>query len=383
MERILSFSTRLALLPEDGLILCALSGGRDSVALLHFLKAHGCSVAAAHFDHRLRENSAADADFCRRLCAEWGVPFYQGEGDVAKQPGNTEANARAARYAFLERVAAEIGAAAIATAHNADDNLETVLLHLTRGCGLNGLTGIQPRRGLLIRPMLKTPRAAIDAYVEEFHLPFVEDETNADDKFSRNRLRHQVLPVLKTINPRVVEVAGTMTDTLREDHRFLEENRPRPKPDPTPITYPPLSEMTLTGDGRYTTPLWTLELRHTPSAPNQSPTPNAFFLHLGDTRPFPQPPGDAIPPTAAPTLFLRPRRPGDAVHPPFRTGKSVKKWMNELKIPQNEREITPVLTDGKHILSVAGIGPNKAFLAHPGQESIFVRWTKKREETDR
>lgn len=365
MERILSFSEELGLLPKDGLILCALSGGRDSVALLHFLKEHGYSVAAAHFDHRLRKASAADGDFCEKLCAEWNIPFYRGEGDVGSLPGNTEANARAARYAFLEQTAKEVGAAAVATAHNADDNLETVLLHLTRGCGLNGLTGIRPKRGVLVRPMLKTPRAAIDAYVEKFSLPFVEDETNADVNFSRNKIRHQVLPVLKTINPKVVEVSSFMTDTLGEDYRFLEEARPRPKPDATPAAYPPLTETALPLEGQFTTPLWSLTLRHTVSAPSSPPTPTAFYLRF---------------PLASPSLTLRSRRPGDGIRPPFRTGKSVKKWMNELKVPQNEREVTPVLTDGKHILSVAGIGPNEDFLALPGQESIFVQWTKKREE---
>lgn len=365
MERILSFSQELGLLPKDGLILCALSGGRDSVALLHFLKEHGYHVAAAHFDHRLRETSAADGDFCEKLCGEWEIPFYRGEGDVGSLPGNTEANARAARYAFLEQTATEVGAAVVATAHNADDNLETVLLHLTRGCGLNGLTGIRPRRGILVRPMLKTPRAAIDAYVETFRLPFVEDETNGDTKFSRNKIRHQVIPVLKTINPKVVEVSSFMTDTLGEDYRFLEEARPRPEPDVSPAAYPPLTETTLPLEGQFTTPLWSLTLRHTVSAPSSPPTPTAFYLR------FPLP---------SPSLTLRSRRPGDAIRPPFRTGKSVKKWLNELKVPQNEREVTPVLTDGKHILSVAGIGPNQEFLALPGQESIFVQWTKKRGE---
>lgn len=367
MERILSFSEKWSLLPKDGLILCALSGGRDSVALLHFLKEHGFTVAAAHFDHRLRPESAADAAFCQKLCEEWSVPFYQGEGDVAGMRGNTEANARAARYAFLEETARRLGAARLATAHNADDNLETILLHLTRGCGLNGLTGIQPRRGSLIRPMLRTPRAAVDAYVKERGLPYVEDATNADLRFSRNRLRQQVLPVLKSINPKVVEVSSFMAETLQEDYQYLEANRPRPKPSPKPAVYPPLTPREIPSEGTVDTPLWRLTLRHTPSAPPLPPTPTAFFLRL----PFPDRP-----------LFLRSRRPGDAIHPPFRTGKTVKKWFNELGVPVGEREATAILTDGENLLSVAGIGPNRAFLAEPGQESIFVQWTKKREEPD-
>ena len=123
-------------------------------------------------------------------------------------PAMWRPTARAARYAFLEKTAAQTGAAVIATAHNADDNLETVLLHLARGCGLNGLTGIRPRWGIVVRPMLKVPRSAVDAYVEALALPYVEDATNADTAYARNRLRHQVLPVLRSINPKVAEAAG-------------------------------------------------------------------------------------------------------------------------------------------------------------------------------
>lgn len=362
MERILRFSREMDLLPQDGLILCALSGGRDSVALLHFLKEHGCSVAAAHFDHRLRPDSAADAAFCRELCAAWQVPFYSGAGDVAALPGNTEANARAARYAFLEETAERTGAAVIATAHNADDNLETVLLHLTRGCGLNGLTGIHPRLGNVVRPMLKTPRAAVDAYVEEFCLPFREDATNADVTYARNRLRHQVLPVLRSLNPRVAEAAGRMTDALRRDQAFLTAHRPAAG---EPPAYPPLETLALAGEGRYDTPLWTLTLERVAQTPDTPPTADAFYLR--------EPEG---------TLYLRARQTGDRLRPPFRTGKTVKKWLNELGVPVGEREATPVLVCGGEVLSVAGVGPNEGCLAQPGREGLFVQWTKKREEPE-
>lgn len=360
MERILRFSREMDLLPRDGLILCALSGGRDSVALLHFLKERGFSVAAAHFDHRLRPGSADDAVFCRRLCQAWQVPFYGGAGDVAAMAGNTEANARAARYAFLRETAAAAGAAVIATAHNADDNLETVLLHLTRGCGLNGLTGIRPRWGEVVRPMLKTPRAAVDAYVEAFSLPFREDETNGDVSFARNRLRHQVVPVLRALNPRVAEAAGRMTDSLRADQAFLTAHRPAAPP---PAAYPPLEPMELRGEGPWETPLWTLALGRVEAVPDAPPTADVFFLREPDG-----------------PLALRAREKGDRLHPPFRTGKTVKKWLNELAVPVGQREVTPVLTGGREVLSVAGIGPDRRFLARPGERGLLVRWTKKREE---
>ena len=366
MDRILSFSEREGLLSPGGLILCALSGGRDSVALLHFLKDHGFAVAAAHFDHHLRPDSADHATFCRDLCREWNVPFTQGEGLVGDLPGNVEANARAARYAFLEETAERTGAAVIATAHNADDNLETILLHLTRGCGLNGLTGIQPRRGKVVRPMLQVPRAVIDGYIKEHRLPFVEDSTNADTAFARNRIRHQVVPVLRSLNPRVAEVSSFMAETLREDFQFLQDHggRSAPRAAAGAVVYPPLEETELPLEGEWSSPLWSLTTRLTACAPDVPPTPNAFFLHLPRR------------------LVLRARETGDNLHPPFRTGKTVKKWLNELHIPVGEREATPVLTDGAAVLAVAGIGPSRDWLAQPGQKSLFVQWTKKREEPD-
>lgn len=353
MEHILPFAQEHDLLPREGLILCAVSGGADSVALLHFLKSQGFRVACAHFDHHLRPTSGRDRDFVEGLCRDWGIDFYLGEGDIAALPGNVEDNARRARYDFLERTAQAIGAIRIATAHNANDNLETVLLHMTRGCGLQGLTGIQPRRGKLARPMLHTTRPAIEAYIKEQGLDFVTDETNADDTYARNRLRHQVIPVLETINPRAVEAAIRMTDRLREDLAQLGPWTPPVEEEPLPTLEP---RAVTVGEG-VDTPLWTLKTERA-VCPDTPPTPNAFYLKpLGP-------------------LALRSRQTGDFLHPPFRTGKTVKKWMIEMKVPKGVREATPVLTAGSTLVSVAGIGPQKDCLASPGDEAIFVTWTK-------
>lgn len=353
MEHILPFAQTYDMLPRQGLILCALSGGGDSVALLHFLKSQGFQVAAAHFDHHLRPTSGDDARLAQALCRELEVPFYLGEGKVGEMPGNTEANARTARYDFLERTAQAVGAARIVTAHNANDNLETVLLHLTRGCGLRGLSGIQPRRGKLARPMLHTTRAAIETYLSAHGLPYATDETNADTQYSRNRLRHQVVPVLETINPRAVEAAVRMTDRLREDAARLEPWTPPA----AQRVYPPLETRTVTVGERVDTPLWSLETSRA-LCPQTPPTPEAFYLR--DTE----------------GLTLRQRQTGDYLHPPFRRGKTVKKWMIELGIPRGERQATPVLASGDTILSVAGVGPQADCLARPGEVGIFVRWIK-------
>lgn len=353
MEHILPFSRELELLPRDALILCALSGGGDSVALVHFLVAQGFAVAAAHFDHHLRPSSGADARFAREFCQGLGVPFYLGGARVGDMPGNTEENARNARYAFLEETARKVGAARIATAHNANDNLETVLLHLTRGCGLQGLCGIQPRRGILVRPMLHTTRSAIAAYLEEHGLAYVTDPTNADDAYSRNRIRHQVIPVLETLNPRVAEAAARMTDRLRAAQATLGPWEPEEEPEPQP----PLEARAVAVGQRVETSLWTLETAQA-VCPEAPPTPDVFYLR-------PQAP-----------LTLRSRQAGDFLHPPFRTGKSVKKWMIELGVPRREREATPVLTAGETLLAVAGIGPERTALAQPGEAAIRVTWSR-------
>lgn len=359
MERVLSFAQEHGLLSRDRLTLCALSGGPDSVALLHFLKEQGFQVAAAHFDHHLRETSGRDAAFAAELCRNWGVPFYLGGADVAAMPGNVEDNARRARYAFLEETADHIGAAVIATAHNANDNLETVLLHLTRGCGLQGLCGIRPHLGRVVRPMLQTPRTAIEAYIQANALPYVTDETNADDRYARNRIRHQVVPVLESLNAKVVGAAARMTDYLRSD---LERLGPR-EVSGQEEALPPLEPQAVTLGRRMETPLWTVETARC-VCPDAPPTPSEFYLKAG-----------------AP-MTLRARQEGDYLRPPFRGGKSVKKWMIETKVPRAQRQAVPVLVSGERLLAVAGLGPDREALAAPGEDAVLVRFTKsEREDT--
>ena len=226
----LRFCDREGLLPRGSRVLIALSGGRDSMALLTALQEaaadRGWTVLAAHYDHGLRgEESRRDRDFVTAWCAEQGIPLTVGAGDVAGQAARTrrgvEETARAMRYAFLEETAREAGADVIATAHNADDNLETVLLHLTRGTGLDGLTGIPPRRGKLIRPLLAAPRADIDEYLARTGVPWVEDSTNAQTVYARNRIRREVLPVLKELNPNLTETLTANLARLRADRDWL------------------------------------------------------------------------------------------------------------------------------------------------------------------
>ena len=214
-------------LPEGGRVLCAVSGGRDSMCLLHYLVERGdLSVTAAHFDHHLRPTSGRDAAFVRDWCRTHGIPFLLGEGDVAALAAeglSTEEAARKARYAFLERAAREGGFAAVCTAHHARDNAETILLNLIRGTGSAGLRGMREARPLgtgpdapvLLRPFLRWGPEELARYAEDHAIPHVEDESNGSDGPARNRLRHQVLPVLESINPQAVGNILRAAETLR------------------------------------------------------------------------------------------------------------------------------------------------------------------------
>ena len=211
-------------------ILCAVSGGADSMCLLHVLfenrERFGISVAAAHFNHNLRgEESERDSLFVASFCREREIPFFSETGDVkayaASHSLGIEEAARILRYAFLNRVAEKEDCSAIATAHNLEDNAETVLFHLLRGGGAEGLAGIPPARENLIRPLLEVSRREIEAYLAENKIPYVTDSSNLSDDYTRNRLRHQVMPVLTSLNPRFGEAVARTGELFRQDEECL------------------------------------------------------------------------------------------------------------------------------------------------------------------
>ena len=209
-------------------VLCACSGGADSIALQHLLRElDGVKPVCAHFNHCLRgAESDRDEAFVRTVCAEWDVPFIAARGDVAAYAANRhlgiEEAARELRYAFLEETARKSGCAWIATAHTADDNAETVLLNLIRGAGTRGLCGIPPVRGNVLRPLLTAKRAEIEAYLDEHALEHMEDSSNGGDGYARNRLRHGVMPLLRELNGAAVEHICSAAELLREDEEFFE-----------------------------------------------------------------------------------------------------------------------------------------------------------------
>ena len=215
--------------PKGGILLCAVSGGRDSMALLCFLEdmaaEEGFVLHAAHYNHLLRPTADRDEDFVRLWCADRHIPLTCCTGDVRswarENSASLEDAARTLRYRFLEETADRLGAQRIATAHHVQDNAETVLLHLLRGAGLRGLGGIAPVRGRIVRPFLETDRRDIDSYVEENHIPYVEDESNADTAFVRNRLRIEVMPLLEEIAPGCTARIAGAAGILREEENHL------------------------------------------------------------------------------------------------------------------------------------------------------------------
>lgn len=386
-------------------VVCAVSGGADSVALLfgmYLLREKlGITLSAAHFNHHLRgKESDRDEAFVREFCSRYDIPLAVGEAQVLPGKKGLEAAARDARYGFFATLPGKI-----ATAHTADDNAETVLMHLVRGTGLRGLGGISPVNGNIIRPMLGVTRQEVLAFLQEYSLTFVEDSSNKTDDFLRNRLRHRVLPLLKEENPRLAESLSEMAMELREDasalevadcnctvsqlqemptalrsrvlHRFLKENGV-PEPERSHIravealvfSENPSARADLPGGiriGRSYDQLVRLE---------SDPMPEAVEIHPGENLQLPQwgfslscvlaeeiiNTDRIFTVAAAGPVFLRSRQTGDSMR--LNAGTcSLKKLFIDRKIPAHSRERIPVLADAQGVLGVWGIGANVDRLA--------------------
>ncbi len=413
--------------PPGGLILCAVSGGRDSVCLLDCLwrlgRSRGFRVAAAHLNHGMRPTARRDEDLVRALCAERSIPFYTETVpvyDLCRTWRLTvEETGRRARYDFLRRTAESAGADFIATAHHREDQAETVLLQLLRGTGPQGLAGIPPVRDGIIRPLLDTPRAAIDDYIAAHGLPYVTDETNLDTRYVRNRLRLDIMPQLLELNPAAAEHIARTADILRAENDFLDAQaaallppegaalpcealfsapeplRPRMlrlladrlpvgKKDFTAAHYHALETLCRTG-GALSLPGGVSALCRggtlTLSLPDAPPAPQP--LHMGDNHfgPWRVTLGEAPVPGALavrPGVWsVRPWRRDDSLFLPDSRGpRSLKRLFAERGIAPPERDAWPVLCLNDRPAAVWRVGLDKQALPERSGDTIYITITK-------
>jgi tRNA(Ile)-lysidine synthase len=226
-KKVLETIRKYGLITRGDGVVVAVSGGPDSICLLHILyvlrKTLGVDLFVAHFDHGLRPGEdEAETAFVESMAESMGLSFATREGRV--NPGKSlEERARTQRYAFLEEVRERFAARKIALGHQRNDQAETVLMRLLRGSGVAGLSGIRPiRDATFIRPLLELRRSEIETYILKRELPFKTDPTNLESRFLRNRVRLELLPKLREFQPRVVDILALTADRLRADHEYLE-----------------------------------------------------------------------------------------------------------------------------------------------------------------
>ncbi len=400
LNKLSAFLHKYGMLERGDHVVCAVSGGADSIALVYGMKLLseklGITVSAAHFNHHLRgAESDGDEAFVRSFCDLHDIELHVGSGEVVAGKKGLEAAARNARYDFLRSLPGKI-----ATAHTADDNAETVLMHMVRGTGLKGLGGISPVNGNVIRPMLNITRQEVVAFLQEWNLPHVEDQSNHTDQFLRNRLRHHVMPLLNRENPRLAENVSAMAMQLRQEEHYLSRqveltDRVSVLREMDPALRNRALESFLRQQGvkepqrEQIQLLNALVFSHNPSARGAFPggitigreydrlirlpqqeAPETAELALGSQK-LPQwkleihvsqaqslEQGKTVF-TVQPEgkILVRSRLPGDRIRLPGGS-KTLKKLFIDEKIPAWERPFLPVLADEKGVLAVFGIGVN-------------------------
>lgn len=217
------------LIPAQSTVLVAVSGGRDSMALLHALNSlqekFKFTLNAGHVNHRLRKTSNADAAFVQKQCEEWGIPFLSKTLNPLERDKtqSSEAWAREERYIVLNEMLLSVGGDRIATAHHANDQAETILFRLQQKSGLDGLRGIHEKRGNIIRPFLPFKRNDIDHYIKQNFIPFIEDETNADTAYPRNFIRHKILKPWEDQDAGLIDVLVSISEDADQLVRFMNQ----------------------------------------------------------------------------------------------------------------------------------------------------------------
>ena len=417
----------------SGRVLCAVSGGADSVYLLYRCAEEGArrgfTACAAHYNHCLRgSESERDERFVVSLCERLGVECVTGRGDVAayasRRGMGTEEAARELRYSFLEGAAERLGCGLIATAHNADDNVETMLLALARGSGTRGLAGIPPRRGNIVRPMLGITRREIEAWLESRGIEHVEDSTNASLEYSRNRIRALVIPALREINPGLAAAAGRASALLRADDECLEDMAGRFIAGRRELDCAGLCALSWSVASRVVRRMapQALSLAHVEAVLAVAragrgcvDVPGGRFfaenglLRLGEPERVSLPEREVIIPgiTEIPesgwtlsaeicespreihtslntfffqcenicgTMYCTSRRPGDTLRQAGRgCTKKLKDLFAEAGIPASQRDALPVLRDAQGVLAVPGFGQAERAAARAGEKAVIIR----------
>ncbi len=402
LNKLLAFLREQEMLTPGDTVVCAVSGGADSVAMLfafYLLKEKlEIRLEAAHFNHHLRgEESDRDEAFVREFCDRYDIPLHLGGERVIAGKKGLEAAARDARYGFLKSLPGKI-----ATAHTADDNAETVLMHLVRGTGLKGLGGITPIHRNVIRPMLKVTRRDVEEFLAEWCLSHVEDGSNESDAFLRNRIRHHVMPLLKNENPKIAENLSQMALRLREDeillssqanfdtlptveslksmpralrgrclHQFLRRSGVK-EPEDAHIAMAEDLVFSENPSARASFPdgitigrnYDRLEVIPEEDSPEERILPCPGVVEFGGIRILCAPAEsiastvDAFTVNPEGTIRIRSRQSGDAIRLSGGT-KSLKKLFIDRKIPASQRNRVPVVCDDNGILGVYSIGVNR------------------------
>ena len=386
LNKLRAFCKEYHLISKGDTIVCAVSGGADSIALLwalYLLKEEwDLTLSAAHFNHHLRgAESDRDEQFVRDFCNGYGIPLHVGSGQVVPGEKGLEAAARDARYAFLQTLPGKI-----ATAHTADDNAETVLMHLIRGTGLKGLGGISPARNNLIRPMLHVTRAEVEAFLAEYAVDYIHDSSNSTDEFLRNRLRHHVMPLLKAENPKLSQNLSAMALRLREYEQALSDlsRLDHPEVEKLRAMAPSVRARALEDflkssgvrepEATHIRLLESLVFSDNPSARANFPGGITIGRNYGLLEVISEIPAPAVQFACTPAteivntatvftvvpvgnVFIRNRQSGDAIRLPGGT-KSIKKLFIDRKIPATQRDQIPILCDDAGILGIPGISVN-------------------------
>ena len=365
-------------------VVVAVSGGPDSLALLSVLReilpAVPLHLTVAHFDHGWRSDSADDCQFVASTTKEWGFDFHSKRASATAP--HTENAARAARYAFLRETARRTNSTAIALGHTQDDQVETLLLHLLRGSGSRGLSAMRRRDGDLARPLLDISRREIEEYLRRLHLAPRRDPTNDDPRFTRNRLRQQLLPAMDAFEPAARELLARTADILGEEDHYLEEQVSTVPEDIAAniaanreafAKLPPALQRRLIRRLIPEAGFSEIEARRRATQPDQPPSPKPQLdstvtsAHQFSLR--------AVPCECDPAIFkardtvghldadlvqlpftVRTRQPGDRMRPlGMQAAKRLQDILVDAHVPRQSRDSLPIVSDRDEIVWIPGV----------------------------